>query len=482
MPLPPPPPPNARQQPRRRPMQSPGGRGSSLENQLLTYGTAAWDHVELGKAWLEDPPVGFSYIGQAIDGGRSVKLIRLKEATLISFEGLLIQPATKWTFKMTSSSNGPGGVVPPRPSRELLAEELTRALIQIVPGEVLPAGDDGPMRLKGSAAFFSHICKQCQQPLDELASDVLLHDELRKFAHEAQSPQVVRKVPPGSLVSIIGQYSLNYYHFLMKSAPSLVAALHFLGPANVRVATYDTPHALELCELLGISRDRLVLFRPNELLLTDCDQMHCTIGLNPSTDFPSKATVGELREAILPQVAARTPHAAGGVGWTSEPNRVRVLLLNRRGERTRVLAEDGQARVEELILQHFGRNPDAFELIAPGRWPIPGVIGGQHGLFAGADVVIGPHGAALANCIWMKSGSVLLELRPSIRRGWLSKPGDSDVGEYELLSSLVPGVRYVKAPMPGGWDVERAVVDSAASAAILQGLSLLVPSASDDER
>ena len=518
LPVPPTPPSAPSRQAQPQPPLSPnsnskrGGRGnrssSSFEKQLLTYATQAWEHTDVGQAWVEDAPSGgYRYLGQASDAGRPVRVVRLRQATLIGYEGLLIQPGPKWTFKMASSSNGPAGVVPPRPSRELLAEELTRALVQIVPEEVLPAGGGAPLRVKGSAVFFSHICQQCRVPLAELTSDVLLFDELRKFGASpgVSAPRTIRNLPPrGPCVSLIGQYSLNYYHFLMKAAPSLVAALRFVDRAAVRVVTYETPHALELCALLGLSADQLVLFRPNELLLAEGGQMHCVVGLNPSTDFPSRATVAQLRDAVLP--CAPSDGSGGGSGgssgggsgwWWSSPapaprrgrrrGRVRVLLLNRRGQATRVLSEGDQSRVEDVVRQHFASRggpegaaeeeaageEEAFELLAPARWPPPGVVGGQHALFSAADVVIGPHGAALANCVWMKRGAVLVELRPSIRRGWLSVPGNDDAGEYELLSSLAPGVRYVKAPVPGGWDTKRTVIDAAAVEAIERGLSLV---------
>ena len=244
----------------------------------------------------------------------------------------------------------------------------------------------------------------------------------------------------------------------------LVAALKCLSYKNILVATYGSTHALELCALLGLQNSQLIIFQPNELLLTDADQMHCVSGLNPSTDFPSQNTVKELRQAILPRVQV-------DCCWSEmSSKKVKVLLLDRRGQGTRVLAKIDRALVEEAILQHFGGNADAFDLISPPSWPPPKVIGGQHALFSTADVVIGPHGAALANCIWMKNQSMIIELKPGIRRGWLEMPGNEEVGEYEILSQLSPGVRYAAAPVKGDWDVRNIVVDSTTIDAIKTAL------------
>lgn len=461
-------------------------REPSFDKQLVTYAVKPWDHNVIAVPWRENSPIGYNYFGQALEykgpttlstdekvcsrtiGDRPVNVIQLRRATMIGFEGLLVQPGPRWTFKMLNSSNGPAGIIPPRPARELLAEELTRGLLQVVPGEVLLAGDGVPLRLRGSAFFFSHICNEWRKKGEEITPAVLFYNELDVFGYNEQSldcQHTIRKIPSGRpCVSIITQYSLNYFHFLMKSAPMLVAALKCLSYKNILVATYGSTHALELCALLGLQNSQLIIFQPNELLLTDADQMHCVSGLNPSTDFPSQNTVKELRQAILPRVQV-------DCCWSEmSSKKVKVLLLDRRGQGTRVLAKIDRALVEEAILQHFGGNADAFDLISPPSWPPPKVIGGQHALFSTADVVIGPHGAALANCIWMKNQSMIIELKPGIRRGWLEMPGNEEVGEYEILSQLSPGVRYAAAPVKGDWDVRNIVVDSTTIDAIKTAL------------
>ena len=70
----------------------------------------------------------------------------------------------------------------------------------------------------------------------------------------------------------------------------------------------------------------------------------------------------------------------------------------------------------------------------------------------------------------MKNRSMIIELKPRIRRGWLEMPGNEEVGEYEILSQLSPGVRYAAAPVKGDWDVRNIVVDSTTIDAIKTAL------------
>ena len=76
-----------------------------------------------------------------------MRCIRLTRPTIVSYEGLLVD-ATSRTFKCVSSSNGVCGVEQSggRPERDLLADELMRAIGQIVPEAVRAPSAGVPVR------------------------------------------------------------------------------------------------------------------------------------------------------------------------------------------------------------------------------------------------------------------------------------------------------------------------------------------------
>jgi Glycosyltransferase 61 len=108
-----------------------------------------------------------------------------------------------------------------------------------------------------------------------------------------------------------------------------------------------------------------------------------------------------------------------GLEGAAAPRASRRLFVSRRdAAKRRVVNED------ELLtaLATLG-----FEVIVPGAL----TFGEQVAAFSSADVVVGPHGAGLANAIFMPRGSTIVELHHA----------DSGLTHYERLAALV-GLRY----------------------------------------
>jgi hypothetical protein len=108
-----------------------------------------------------------------------------------------------------------------------------------------------------------------------------------------------------------------------------------------------------------------------------------------------------------------------GLEAAAAPRASRRLFVSRRdAAKRRVVNED------ELLaaLATLG-----FEVIIPGAL----TFGEQVAAFSSADVVVGPHGAGLANAIFMPRGSTIVELHHA----------DSALTHYKRLATLV-GLRY----------------------------------------
>jgi capsular polysaccharide biosynthesis protein len=103
-----------------------------------------------------------------------------------------------------------------------------------------------------------------------------------------------------------------------------------------------------------------------------------------------------------------------GVGTAAGPSRIYV---SRRGRRV-VTNED---RVVAALAAY------GFEVVEDGQRPVEEQIG----LFREVSVIVAPHGAALANLVWCRPGTLVIELLPSHYR----------MVHYRDLSAML-GLRY----------------------------------------
>ncbi|BBK33110.1 uncharacterized protein DUF563 [Stella humosa] len=190
--------------------------------------------------------------------------------------------------------------------------------------------------------------------------------------------QALAAAPPGDADIFVLGGSSNHFHWLLDFLPRLALAATPDVPATVVVHADFHPAqrpALDLAAgALGLPE----------------------LNLRPVPD----GVVG-VRRARMPLAVGRPAavafwrHVLAAAGIPHRPHR---RLFVRRGnvERRRLVDEDASARFLAL---------HGFEAVDPGRL----AFAQQAALFAEAAVVVGPHGAALANAAFMAPGGTLVE-------------------------------------------------------------------------
>jgi len=198
----------------------------------------------------------------------------------------------------------------------------------------------------------------------------------------------------------------NYYHFLHDCLPrvSVLEQCPEVAPPDRWYVPQATRFQRELLELFGVPAGLVVDSAAVPHVRAEClvvPGVASTIERNP----PWVANL--LRERLCPPDLQRVPG--------------RHLYLTR-GEARNNRMVVNEAEVLALL------TPLGFEAVDPGELSVRDQIR----TFAEADVIVAPHGAALANLVFCSPGSALLELFPA----------QSMVGDYWKMTCGVPGLEY----------------------------------------
>jgi capsular polysaccharide biosynthesis protein len=184
----------------------------------------------------------------------------------------------------------------------------------------------------------------------------------------------------------------NYYHWLMDSVPRLAllaAAGESLTPLDeLWIAGPAQPFHAQTLEPIGIPSEKIHVL--NNASHVEFDHLVVATRPNYPTDF-TDWSFAFLREQLRPRLLARAGNGP----------RPRRFFLSRN--------DAAQRRVEnETELMH-ALAPHGFErVVASGL-----TTGDQAALFDGAEAVVAPHGAGLANLIFANSTCAVLELQPN---------------------------------------------------------------------
>lgn len=184
--------------------------------------------------------------------------------------------------------------------------------------------------------------------------------------------------PHASLISLWG--SVNYYHFLFECLPRL-AVLEAAGHVHVPLIVPDPLKAwqLEMLERVGVARDRLTPFANGhvqaERLLWAASPEYI--------DFPTPFVARWLRERLLQRATAGAERR----------------LFVRRTTTRRVANED---EVLKALRRH------GFEVVDNDRL----TVAEQINAYSEARVVVGVHGAGLANAVFAPDMTLLELFQP----------------------------------------------------------------------
>lgn len=201
----------------------------------------------------------------------------------------------------------------------------------------------------------------------------------------------------------------NYYHLLIDCLPRILFSLKALCPtAKILITKFQSARLKRGPRDLLTQMGRIFEF-DQHLEVVDGDLIHLERAIVPRQRI---RFIGSIMQ-IFQDVAAR----AG----TASPQR-RVYISRRLTTARRVLNEDSVISV----LKEFGFQPVCLEKMA---------FEEQINVFRGSDVIIGPHGAGLANIVFSKSGTTLIEL--------LQESGLYKVPVFAELTAIAGGKHVV---------------------------------------
>jgi capsular polysaccharide biosynthesis protein len=205
------------------------------------------------------------------------------------------------------------------------------------------------------------------------------------YWRQPPAPRELREIStPGTVVIGVNLAYKNYYHWLMQSLPAIDASIRTVGAANC---------VLALPRLAGWQEESLAMLGydriPRILIEFDChyhfERAHFCTYLNGSASF----SLSPRCLAVIDRLMAGIEPAEGA------PERLYVARLD---SRNRVIKNEAQVI---HFLEALG-----FVTLVPGYYSLRDQIA----LFKGARVVVGAHGAGLANLAFCSPGTTVLEL------------------------------------------------------------------------
>jgi hypothetical protein len=176
----------------------------------------------------------------------------------------------------------------------------------------------------------------------------------------------------------------NYYHLLIDSLPRILFSLNAFCPAARILVTQFQAARLKRGRGDLLTQMGNIFELDKYLDIAKGDLLHVERAIIPKQRV---RFIGSVMQ-IFQDVAARSGAAR---------SQRRVYISRRLATARRVINEESVISV----LQEFGFQPVCLEQMA---------FEEQINVFRGSDVIIGPHGAGLANIVFSKSGTTLIEL------------------------------------------------------------------------
>ena len=199
----------------------------------------------------------------------------------------------------------------------------------------------------------------------------------------------------GRVAVLNTRFSHNFYHWMIDVLPRLMPLRRAGTEADYYLVDCLSPFQRNVLAALGIESRQLI--QPHCRLLLEADQL-----LVPS--FPTAACLREFGSTLL--------RGLGADGVVRSPRRI---FISRRNTGTRTLANEDQ--LEKLLQAH------EFETHSMERY----TLAKQARLIREAEIIVATHGAGLANLVFARPNTRIIEIVPAGRYNFTIYPEKSRI-------------------------------------------------------
>jgi hypothetical protein len=197
----------------------------------------------------------------------------------------------------------------------------------------------------------------------------------------------------GRVAVLNTRFSHNFYHWMIDILPRLMPLRRVGAVVDYYLVDCLSPFQQAVLAALGIQQHQLI--QPHCRLLLEAQQL-----LVPS--LPTPACLRDLGRSL-----------AAGLGIDKPVRFTRRLFISRRKTGTRTLANE--AELEKLLHSH------RFETHFMEQYP----LAKQARLIRESDVIVATHGAGLANLLFARPGTHVIEIVPAGRYNFTCYPRKS---------------------------------------------------------
>jgi capsular polysaccharide biosynthesis protein len=217
----------------------------------------------------------------------------------------------------------------------------------------------------------------------------------------------------GRVAVLNARYSHNYFHWLIEILPRVMPLRRAGLSADFYLVDCLSPFQQTALAALGIDRHQLI--QPHCKLLLEAEEL-----IVPS--FPSPACLREFGRTML-----------AGLGSDAAVTARRRIFISRRKTGTRTLANELQ--LEQMLKAHW------FETHSLEDYP----LAKQARLIHEAEIVVATHGAGLANLVFARPGTCVVEIVPVGRFNYACYPKRTRLLglHHQLVFADCPGRRQV---------------------------------------
>jgi hypothetical protein len=217
----------------------------------------------------------------------------------------------------------------------------------------------------------------------------------------------------GRVAVLNARYSHNYFHWMIEILPRLATMLRAGITADYYLVDCLAQYQQDALAALGVAPHQLI--QPHFKLLLAADEV-----VLPS--FPSPQCLRECGQRLLA--------GFGAAGRVASPRRI---FISRRNTGTRTMANERQ--LEELLRAR------GFETHSMEDYP----LAKQARLVHEAEIVVATHGAGLANLVFARPGTRVIEIVPTGRFNATCYPKRTRFFglHHQLVFAACPGRRLV---------------------------------------